>query len=219
MNAETSDRRPPVTYKVKIDKEVLETKDPTPTGRDLLLLAGKTPPEQFAIYQKPKEGRPIRIALDERVDLREPGIERFVTLPLDQTEGLGGRRQFALPADDTAWLESQGFHYELVLERVPRVIVYNFALPAGYTADRVDVNVRIEPGYPDAQIDMAYFYPAIARKDGRSIGALSPDQFDGKVWQRWSRHRTPANPWRPGVDNLSTHFALIEHWLVRELAK
>lgn len=219
MNAETSDRRPPVTYKVKIDKEVLETKDPTPTGRDLLLLAGKTPPEQFAIYQKPKEGRPIRIALDERVDLREPGIERFVTLPLDQTEGLGGRRQFALPADDTAWLESQGFHYELVLEGVPRVIVYNLALPAGYTADRVDVNVRIEPGYPDAQIDMAYFYPAIARKDGRSIGALSSDQFDGKVWQRWSRHRTPANPWRPGVDNLSTHFALIEHWLVRELAK
>jgi hypothetical protein len=220
VTTETSDQhKPPKFYEVKIDKEVLKTTDPTPTGRDLLLLAEKVPPEQYAIYRKPKEGPPIRIELNERVDLREPGVERFVTLPLDQTEGLGGRRQFSLPADDVAWLDAQGFHYELVLEGVPRVVVYNFALPPGYTTDRVDVNVRIEPGYPDAQIDMAYFYPALARKNGRPIGATSPDGFDGKVWQRWSRHRTPKNPWRPGVDNLSTHFALIEHWLTRELAK
>ena len=219
MTAETSSHKPPVIYKVQIDKDTFETKDPTPTGRDLLLLAGKTPPEQFAIYRKPKEGRPIRVELNERVDLREPGIERFVTLPLDQTEGLGGRRQFALPADDTAWLDAQPFQYEFVLNGAPRVVVYGLALPAGYTTDRADVNVRIEPGYPDVQIDMAYFFPPLARKDGRPIGATGPDQFDGKVWQRWSRHRTPANPWRPGLDNLSTHFALIEHWLVRELAK
>jgi hypothetical protein len=220
VTTETTDHKPPVIYEVKIDKEIFKTKDPTPTGRDLLLLAGKTPPDQFAIYRKPRDGRPIRIELNERVDLREPGIERFVTLPLDQTEGLGGRRQFSLPADDIAWLNGQGFQYELVLEGgVPRVIVYSLALPAGYTVDRADVNVRIDPGYPDTQIDMAYFYPALARKDGRPIGATAVDRFDGKVWQRWSRHRTPANPWRPGVDNLSTHFALIDHWLARELAK
>lgn len=220
VTTETAEHRRPVTYEVKIDKEIYKTKDPTPTGRELLLLAGKIPPEQFAIYRKPKEGRPIRIELNERVDLREPGIERFVTLPLDQTEGLGGeRRQFVLPAEDTSWLNDQGFQYELVRESVPRVIVRNLPLPTGYTVDRVDVNVRIEPGYPDAQIDMAYFYPALARRDGRPIGATSPDSFDGKVWQRWSRHRTPANPWRPGVDNLSTHFALIEHWLAREITK
>lgn len=102
---------------------------------------------------------------------------------------------------------------------MPRVIVYGLTLPAGYTVERVDVNVRIDPGYADVQIDMAYVYPPLARKDGRPISATCPDQFDGKVWQRWSRHRTPANPWRPDVDNLSTHFALIDHWLVRELAK
>jgi hypothetical protein len=219
VTADPTSHKPPTIYKVQIDKPFYETKDPTPTGRDLLLLAGKVPPEQFAIYRKPKEGPPIRVELNERVDLREPGVERFVTLPLDQTEGLGARRQFMLPAEDTAWLDAQAFQYDLVVDGTPRVVVYGIALPTGYIIDRVDVNVRIDPGYPDAQIDMAYFYPALARKDGRAIRATSPDRFDGKVWQRWSRHRTPANPWRPGVDNLSTHFALIEHWLKRELVK
>jgi hypothetical protein len=66
---------------------------------------------------------------------------------------------------------------------------------------------------------MAYFYPALARANGRPIPATTTDTFDGKVWQRWSRHRTSANPWRPGIDNLATHFGLIEHWLTRELQK
>lgn len=219
MTEEITSHEPPVTYKIQIDKPFFEIKDPTPSGRELLILAGKVPPEQFAIYRKPKVGPPVRIELNERVDLREPGIERFVTLPLDQTEGLERRRQFALPVEDASWLESQHFDFELIVEGVPRVIVYGFSLPAGYTANTVDINVRIEPGYPDAQIDMAYFFPALSRISGKPIGAVSPDTFDGKVWQRWSRHRTPANPWRPGVDNLSTHFALIEHWLAHEATK
>jgi hypothetical protein len=76
-------------YRIQIDKPFYEIDNPTPTGRELLVLAGKTPPEQFAIYQKIKGGQPVRIELDKTVDLREPGVERFVTLPLDQTEGLG----------------------------------------------------------------------------------------------------------------------------------
>lgn len=88
MSPETSAHRPPPAYKVQIDKGIFETHDPTPTGKDLLVLAGKNPPEHFAIYRKPKQGQPIRVELNERVDLREPGVERFVTLPLDQTEGV-----------------------------------------------------------------------------------------------------------------------------------
>ena len=219
MSAETTSHKPPQVFKVQIDKAIFETKNPKPTGRELLLLAGKNPPEQFAIYRKPKAGPPIRLELNEWVDLREPGVERFVTLPLDQTEGRSSRRQFALPADDLAWLEGSGLPFELVVEGVPRVVVYGIKLPAGYTAPHVDAHVRIEPGYPDTQIDMVYFYPAVARSDGRPIGAIAAEGFDGKTWQRWSRHRTPANPWRPGIDSLATHFALVENWLVRELTK
>lgn len=76
------------SYRVQIDKQFYDVKQPTITGRELLELAGKNPPEQFALYLKTKAGgQPVRIALDQTVDLREPGTERFVTLPLDQTEG------------------------------------------------------------------------------------------------------------------------------------
>lgn len=210
----------PAVYKILIDKQHLETENATPTARELLVLAGKVPVEHFALYLKGK-GQPQRLELEARVDLSEPGVEKFVTLPLDQTEGLGpGRRQFSLAEEDMEWLDELGLMYELVAEGgSPRVIIYGWPLPAGYNVDRVDVNVRIDPGYPDTQIDMVYFSPALARRDGRAIGALSDDSFDGKIWQRWSRHRTNANPWRPGLDCLATHFALVDDWIARELRK
>ena len=214
------DKKDPKLFKIQIDKQMFEVADPTPTARDLLIIAGKTPPEHYALYIK-ERGQPQRLKLDERADLREPGLDKFVTLPLDQTEGLGaGRRQFSLPAEDSEWLEGLGLIYELVAEGgVPRVIIYGWPVPQGYTVPAVDVNVRIDPGYPDTQIDMVYFSPALVRRDGRAIGATCNDSFDRKVWQRWSRHRTGANPWRPGLDSLSTHFALVDDWLARELRK
>ena len=130
------------------------------------------------------------------------------------------RRDFALPTEDMEWLESRGAPYELVSEGpVLRVVLYEIVLPPGYNIGTVAAYGRVEPGYPDTQIDMVYFYPALALTSGRAIGAISPDAFDGKAWQRWSRHRTPANPWRPGIDNLATHFALVQDWLERETRK
>ena len=128
------------------------------------------------------------------------------------------RRDFVLPAEDMEWLNDRGGRFELVsAEGALRVVLYDIDIPAGYNVVKANVNFRIEPGYPDAQIDMAYFSPDLALQSGRQIRALSADNFDGKVWQRWSRHRTPANPWRPGVDSVATHFVLMLDWLEREL--
>ena len=122
--------------------------------------------------------------------------------------------------EDEELLETLNGGYELVQEAgILRVIVNAFPIPPGYNLKSAVANVRIEPGYPDSQIDMVYFHPALSRVDGRAIGALADDSFDGENWQRWSRHRTPANPWRPGIDNLGTHFALVQDWLERELKK
>lgn len=207
-------------YKVQIDKDFVEVPISRPTGRELLEFAGKKPAESYAIYLKVKGGQPQRIGLDDKIDLAQPGVERFVTLPLDQTEGFGGRRQFALPQEDAEWLHNTWGRYELVAEAgVLRVVLYDFPIPPGYRRGSADVNVRIESGYPDTQIDMVYVHPALRRADGRPIAAMSTDQFDGKQWQRWSRHRTAENPWRPGVDNLATHFGLVEHWFFREFTK
>ncbi len=219
-NDTTSINAPGPDTKVQIDKECFDAPATHMTGRELLDLAGKKPGENFAIYRKIKGDQPERIELDEKIDLSRSGMERCLTLPLDQTEGFGERRQFALPEGDLDWLESARHRFELVVEEsVLRVVLYRFPVPLGYNHRAVDINVRIEPGYPDTQIDMVYVYPELQRLDGVSIGATCPETFDGKEWQRWSRHRTPANPWRPGIDNLAAHFALVTHWLSRELQK
>lgn len=84
-------RKPPRArrYRIKIDKDKYVVEKSSMTGRELLVLAGKTPPERFMISQKPHGGPPKQIKLDESVDITTPGIEKFLTLPLDQTEGLG----------------------------------------------------------------------------------------------------------------------------------
>lgn len=127
------------------------------------------------------------------------------------------RRQFDLPEDDVETLEALGLPWEtLAVSGALWVIVYGLPVPDGYSHDAADVAVQISPGYPTAQLDMAYFHPPMARRDGKPIGALNLHSLDGKSWQRWSRHRTSANPWRPGVDDLGSHLRLVEDWLARE---
>ena len=76
----------PNTYKIRIDKQNYEVNEPTPTGRQLLEKAGKTA-ANYKIFLRPPGQQPQEVGPDEVVDLTKPGVERFVTLPLDQTEG------------------------------------------------------------------------------------------------------------------------------------
>jgi hypothetical protein len=81
--------RPPRAprYRIRIDRQYYIVAAPSLTARELLQLAGKTPSEQYMLSQKLRGGETKRIALDARVDFTTPGVERFMTLPLDQTEG------------------------------------------------------------------------------------------------------------------------------------
>jgi hypothetical protein len=127
------------------------------------------------------------------------------------------RREYDLPEEDVEYLEVQGLPWETLAEGPKRwVVVRGFPLPQGYTHEAVDVAIHISPSYPTAQLDMAYFHPPLARQNGQPIGALSTFSLDGRVWQRWSRHRTAENPWRPGVDDLGAHLRLVAEWLARE---
>lgn len=130
------------------------------------------------------------------------------------------RRQFRLPTEDEAYLKARELLCETIIEGSTHwLLVNNFPVPAGYNHNQVIAAVRIETGYPDTQLDMVYFYPPLLRKDSKPIGAISSHTLDGKSYQRWSRHRTSANPWRPGEDDISTHLALVEYWLEREFSK
>ncbi len=131
------------------------------------------------------------------------------------------RRQFDVPEEDREFLDERlGLEWEAVLEGgVRRVVMRRFATPPGYNVDEVDLFLRLDAGYPDSQIDMVYFAPALSLASGKAIGALSSESFDGQTWQRWSRHRTGQNPWIPGVDNIERHLLLVREWLERELRK
>lgn len=207
------------TYKIKIGKENYEVNSPSITGAEILRLAGKSG-ERFIIYQKLNGGDRATVALNECVDLTLPGREKFVIIPCDQTEGYSGRCDFQLPPQDVSFLSANGIRWETILEgRIRRVVIYGFQVPPGYSETTVDINVRIGTNYPDEQIDMAYFFPPLERLDGKSISAITTDKFNGKVWQRWSRHRTQVNPWVPGDDDLSTHLVCVNDWLEKELSK
>ena len=132
--------------------------------------------------------------------------------------GWAPRRHFRLPQDDEAFLEGTEWRWETVVEgNVRRLVIYGFPVPPGYGRKAVDLHLRIDGGYPDALIDMVYVTPALAKVTGDAIRALSMEPFDGRTWQRWSRHRTAANPWRPGLDNVETHLALVTDWFAREV--
>jgi hypothetical protein len=84
-----SGRKPPRArrYRIRIDKQHYTVEVSGMTGRELLTLAGKTPVTGYMISQKLHGGEARKVGYDERVDFTTPGLERFMTLPLDQTEG------------------------------------------------------------------------------------------------------------------------------------
>jgi hypothetical protein len=74
-------------YRLRIDKEIKVTENPSPTGKEILGLVGKTP-EGFALSMKLHGGQAKPVGADEHVDLRKPGVERFMTIAKDATEGV-----------------------------------------------------------------------------------------------------------------------------------
>jgi hypothetical protein len=131
------------------------------------------------------------------------------------------RREFALLSADQEYLDAAGLTWEAVRNGGEFwLLLHNLDLPAGYQVAAASVAIKIEPGYPNAQLDMAYFLPALRRVDGKPIPCA--DAFvhiDGKQWQRWSRHRTSVNPWIAGEDSLETHLILVLDWLAREFER
>ncbi len=81
--------RPPRAkrYVIRIDKTKYTVHVSHMTGRQLLDLAGKVPPERYSISMKLHGGHVKPIGFDEEVHFHLHAIERFMTLPLDQTEG------------------------------------------------------------------------------------------------------------------------------------
>ena len=110
---------------------------------------------------------------------------------------------------DKKYLEAEGFRYEAIADgQMIALIIYGYEPPAGYQPNTVDLLLRLAAGFPDAAPDMFWTYPVVSYVGG-GIPPATQDRldFNGRVWQRWSRHL--AIGWRPGIDNLQTYLRLI----------
>lgn len=98
MLAKAQQHAPPFTpgtrYRIRIDKQQFVVSVDHMTGADILALVGKTP-ETHRLDMKLHGGATQKIEATQIVYLTAPGIEKFMTLPLDQTDGTehrpGGR--------------------------------------------------------------------------------------------------------------------------------
>ncbi len=209
-------------YVIRIDKERRVVHTPVLTGRQILALVGKTP-DKFKLYEHFPGKQPEPIGPDQEVHLQKHGVERFTTMPKDTTEGRTSaalRREFRLPSNDEQYLDSLRLPWETVKDaNILWLLIHDWKLGPGYNVSTVRLALQIPGGYSDSQIDMVYFLPPLERADRRPIATISSQLICGEIYQRWSRHRTAANPWRPGVDDVSTHLTLVDEWIKRELTR
>jgi hypothetical protein len=127
-----------------------------------------------------------------------------------------------LPEADTARLDrlvrdGKADSYEIRQEGgLICVVLHGFQLPPGLALEKVDLLLRLPPGFPDAPPDMFWADPPILRANGSTLPASDlMETYLGKPWQRFSRHLGP-DQWRPGTDSLNSFIAIIRKTLKTE---
>ena len=158
------------------------------------------------------------------IDLRTPGIEKLRLTPKEINNGdacgaVATRREFRLLPVDEAGLDTRGVTWETFVDAGHRwLVLHDYALPVGYSAETVTIALDIPSAYPMAEIDMFFCLPHLTRSNGATIPQADVAMMiGGQNYQRWSRHRGQGARWQPGADNVLTHLALVESALVREV--
>jgi len=74
-------------YQIRIDRDKYVVEVEEMKGKEILELAKKLPYTSYQLNQKFRKGEIKKIGYEEVVSFLEPGIERFMTLPLQQQDG------------------------------------------------------------------------------------------------------------------------------------
>lgn len=121
-----------------------------------------------------------------------------------------------LPAADREYLEAKGIAFEEVEDGSKKgIILKSRPLPSGrFDAAIADILIILPPAYPDVAPDMFHLIPWVRLVPAGTYprAADRPVSFQGKSWQRWSRHN---NEWRPGIDGIWTMVKRVEDALER----
>lgn len=194
-------------FKFTVDNHQKEWGKPLITGKVLRKLANIQP--GYALYLEVRGGQDREVNDTDIVDLSKPGIERFITVIKETTEGLA-----ALPSMDQKYLQDHGIEHEVVNHGGTVAVIFRkFSLPEGrFDQPFADALIILPAGYPDVRPDMFHLLPW-ARLTATGAYPRAADQavaFAGQSWQRWSRH---SDAWRPGVDGIHTMIVRMRHAL------
>ena len=182
------------------------------------------PPKNYTLRvkmagEKPREGRarrkgrpppPGRREVQGAAPRPDGGLDNDAPPPVRSAAGRTG-----------SFSKSYGLPWETIVDGSQWVLIHDFPTHEGYNHARVTAAIRMETGYPQHRAQHGVFLSGARAegRQGRSAQREAMQALDGKTFQRWSRHRTPQNPWKTGRDNLGTHVILIEDWLEREFEK
>ncbi len=194
------------SHRFVIDGERKEWGAPAITGLMIKTL-GEVDPEEFALWREVRGGEDILIGNEDFVDIGEIGLERLFTVVAETTAGAS-----SLPSADCEYLELDGFNFEELHDGSRfGIVLKSLALPEGrYDAGQADVLILMPPGYPDVSPDMFYLTPwlKLVSQNAFPPQADQAFQFNGRNWQRWSRHNSQ---WRTGRDGIWTVIKRVEH--------
>lgn len=210
------------TWKLNVQGVILTLSTPAIIVRQALEQAGVNTDQGWHIFLIVRDHDKREVTLDDEIDLTAPGIEKLRLTPKDVSNGEANSaalRQFRLLPADEIYLDSTFQHWQATLDNGRQwVIVPEYPLPAGYSEAFATLAIEVPTTYPMQQIDMFYVFPAVAVLSGTMILATEHrETIQGKSYQRWSRHRGANSPWRPRIDNIMTHLALVESALLKEV--
>jgi hypothetical protein len=213
----------PRVWELNVQGKKIVSATPVISVVDALTRAGFDPNAWIIILKV--AGQPKRqLSNGEEIDLRSPGIEKIRLTAKDVSNGearIAPSRDFALLDVDKTYLDGLGFDWETRNTDGHRwLIIRDYPVPDGYTAETTAMALMIPPSYPQAEIDMFYVYPPLQRRAGGTIPATQATQtISGLPYQRWSRHRGGVVPWNPQRDNIMSHLALVESSLASEVGE
>lgn len=175
---------------VFINKNKYELDNIIQTGASLKHLAG-IPLSDVLFLQR--HGEDEVIANEMKITLKN-GDHLHSQPPADY--GSGGD---ALLTDTGLSIDRVSLHKEQ--EGWTFLVIADYLLPSGFKPNRVDLLVKLPPGFPDAAPDMFWTYPPVKAPNGNLPRSTCEERLLGKDWQRFSWHLAPG-AWQPGVSGL-----------------
>jgi hypothetical protein len=152
-----------------------------------------------------RPGKDEVIPNDARITLKN-GDHLHSQPPADYGLGGGFVAEAGLPAERAVLHpEAGGWQF---------LVISDFELPQGFEPNRVDLLIKLPPGFPDAAPDMFWVFPAVRTPVGNAPRATSNEHLLGKSWQRFSWHLAPG-AWKPSISELRDFLRYIHSRFLR----